>query len=135
MCRGRAMHRQQPLLGHEIVHNGEHALFHFTGVLRAKNDHLLSFKIEVDTRGRGHTVGVPIGRKLAGVENDIIGFKVCQLFGRRSNQHGVDEQGVIGASTDDANLDLVLRILSSKGVNTIELVSRVEIVDGSLAVN
>lgn len=52
---GAAVQRKHALLRHEVVHEGEDALLHLAGVLRAENHHLAPSKAEAHAGGRGHT--------------------------------------------------------------------------------
>ena len=59
----------------------------------------------------------------------------CEFLLRRTDQHGVHEQRVIGPRADDAHLDAVARIPAGKAVEAIEPVARVEVVERALAVD
>src|SRR5690606_14044739 len=65
----------------------------------------------------------------------VIGGEVLELLARRPDEHVAHEQGVVGARTDHAHADPVLLIPSRIAVDDIDAIPRVEVVDGSLAVD
>ena len=77
---------------------GEDALLHLAGVFGAKDDHFLVFEAQVDAGLRGHARGQPVGGELAGVVDHEVGrAEVRQFRLRGPDQHGVHEQGMVGA--------------------------------------
>ena len=82
------MHRQDAPFGHQVIHNGEDPLLHFTGILGAENNDFTIFKADINT-GRGcHPRRISISRESTRVINDEVRLtKGFQLFVRRTNQH------------------------------------------------
>ena len=77
-----------------------------------------------------------IGGKLPRVVDHVVGrakFRQLSRVGRM--KHVVHEQRVIGASTDDTNLQAVLRIPTSETIEDINSLARVEVIDRALAVD
>jgi hypothetical protein len=71
-------------------HDGEDALLHFPSIFRTQDDHLHALEVDLDRGSTAHTLGKAVGRELARVVNDKVGFaKICQLFFRRADQHVV----------------------------------------------
>lgn len=111
-------------------HDREDTLLHLTRVLRAEDDHLHALEVDLDGGRAAHALGEAVGGELASVVDDEVGLaEVLELFLRRADEHVVlqrvtsapnpttrrgygtyHEQGVIGPSTDDPDLDAVLRI-------------------------
>ena len=132
---GGTVHRKDAVFRHQVVHDRENAFFHFAGVLGAENDKLAPFETERDARGRGDKLDRGVGGKLAGVENDVVRFSEMQeLFGSRPDEHVRHEEGVVSAGADDAHLDPVFFIPPGVGVDDVEQIAGVEVVDRPAAV-
>ena len=133
---GRTVHRELPRHGHQIVHHGEDALFHLSGVLGSQDHHLPAFEAQVDTGLGGHFLGVEVGREVAGVVDHEVRFaELFQLLLRGPDHHVVHEQGVVGASADDPDLEAVTRIPTGVTVGDVQPLAGVEVVDGPLQVD
>jgi hypothetical protein len=52
-----------------------------------------------------------------------------------ADEHVTHEKSVVGASADDADLDLVLLVPSCESVNDVDAIPGVQVVDGTLAVD
>ena len=105
LVRGR-VEREDTRLGHEVVHNGEDALFHLASVLCSENDHLSTAKVDGDRGGGGHAGGITIGREGTRIKNGKVGFTiVLELFVRGTDQHIAHEETVVGSGTDHSDLD------------------------------
>jgi hypothetical protein len=61
--------------------------------------------------------------------------EVLKLLTSRADQHVAHEEGVVGASADNANADTVALIPASITINDIDAVTGVEVVDSTLTVN
>lgn len=81
---GAGVHGQDIQLEHQVHHDGQDALLHLAGVLGAQDDHLAAPKVQGDAGGRGHALGVAVGREAAGIVDDV----VCE------------ERGWVGRHTD-----------------------------------
>ena len=122
--------------GLEIVHDGENAFLHFSGVLGAKDDHLHALEVDLDGGGGTHTLGETVGRKLAGIVDDKVGLaKGLEFVLGRADEHVVHEEGMVGAGADNANFDPVSGIPASVAVEDVYEFAGVEIVDGTLAID
>lgn len=122
--------------GLEVVHDGEDTLLHFTGVLGTQDDHFHTLEVDFDRGGGGHTGSESVGRELTGVVDDKVGFAVVlELFCRRSDQHVVHEQGVVGSGSDDSDLDSVLGIPTGESIEDVDVFSGIQVVDSSLSVD
>lgn len=141
----------------EVVHDGKDALFHLAGVLCTENDHFHSLKVDFDRGRRGHARRESVGGELTSVVDDKVGLaKVGKLLGCRADQHVVlssssapakptlevvnhlkthHEKCVVGSRGNDSDLDTVLGVPSGKSVKDIDIVPRVEVVDGSFTVD
>ena len=58
-----------------------------------------------------------------------------EIFSIRSDEHVAHEQGVVGASTNDPDLDSVFLVPSCESIDNVYAVSRIKIIDGSFAVD
>ncbi len=132
----RAVHREDALAGHQIVHDGEDALLHLAGVLGAEDDRLASLEVEVDAGLRRHPFGQAIGGELAGVVDDEVRLaEVSEFLGGWADEHRVHEQGVIRPRADDADLQPILGVPAGEGIDAVEPPAGVEVVAGALAVD
>jgi len=97
--------------GLEVVHDGKDTLLHFPSVLCTENDHLHTLEVDFDGGGRAHALRESVGGELAGVVDDEVRFAEFQEFRLGgTDQHVVHEQGVIGTSANNPDLDAVLGI-------------------------
>ncbi len=122
--------------GHEVVHDREDTLLHLTGVLGTEDNHLATLEVDLNRGGRGHTSGETVGRELAGVVDDEVGLtKVLELLLGRADQHVVHEESVVGTRANDTDLEAVLGVPACETVKDIDVVTGVEVVDGTLTVD
>jgi hypothetical protein len=61
--------------------------------------------------------------------------EVLKLLTSRADQHVAHEQGVVGASADNANANTVALIPASITIDDIDAVTGVEVVDSTLTVD
>jgi len=132
---GRAVHRKEALLRHEIIHDREDALLHLARVLGSENDKLAALEVDIDG-GRGSKgFSRRIGDELTRIEDDDVrSSKVGEFFFSRTDQHVVHEERVIGASADNAHFDAVFRIPTGESVDDIKVIASVQVVDSASAV-
>lgn len=122
--------------GLEVVHDGEDTLLHLTGVLGTEDDHLHALEVDLDGGGGGHSGGETVGRELASVVDDEVGLsEVGELLGGGTDKHVVHEESVVGARGDDADLDAVLGVPAGETVEDVDVLTGVEVVDGTLTVD
>ena len=132
---GAAMHRQHALFGHQVIHDREDTLFHFTGVLGAQDHELTAFETEAHAGRRREPFRIGVGRELAPIKDDVIRFaEISQFVGGRPDQHVVHEQGVIWTIANNADLDAVLGVPAAKAIDYVQMGSSVEIVHGPAAI-
>lgn len=62
-------------------------------------------------------------------------MEVLKIFAIRADKHVAHEKSVVGTSTDDSDLDLVLLVPSCVTVDDVDAVSCVEVINGTLSVN
>ena len=83
---------------HTTYHNGENTLFHLAGILGAENNHLHPLKVDLNGGRGGHSFCESIGRELASIVDDEVGFtEVLQFFFGGSDKHvvlGINKQSV-----------------------------------------
>jgi len=98
------------------VAEAQHAVF--VHLHRASGDAVeREIEADVDAGLAGHSFGVAVRGKAAGVVNDVVRLtEVDQLLPRRPDQHVVHEQGVIGPCADNPRLRPVFRVPAGKGV-------------------
>jgi hypothetical protein len=100
--------KESKVVKKRLYNDRKDALFHFTGVFSSEDDHLHTFKVDLDGGGGAHAFGKTIGGELTGVVNDEIGFaKVGELLFCGTDEHVVHEEGMIGSSANDADFDPV----------------------------
>jgi hypothetical protein len=129
---GRAVHRQHAVLGHQVVHDREHALLHLTGVFGTEDHELATRQAEADAGRRLDAIQHRVGREAAGVVDHVVGrTEVGQLLGSRADQHVAHEQRVVGTLADDAHLDAVVLVPAGEAVDHVELVAGAEVVDSA----
>lgn len=133
---GRGVQGQDVVLdGHLVEEHSEDTLLHLTGVLGTQDDHLLLGKVDGHGGGRGHTLSEAVRGERTGVVDDIVGVEVLKLLTSRTDQHVAHEQGVVGASANNADADTVALIPTSIAVNDIDAVTGVQVVDSTLTVD
>ena len=72
----------------KAYHYRKDTLFHFTSVFSAKDDHLHTLKVYFNGSSRTHALCETVGRKLASVVDNEIGFpKVGELLFSRADKH------------------------------------------------
>merc|ERR1719159_1163419 len=130
----RRVERELVLLRHRVHHEGQDPFLHLARVLCSEDDHLSTAEVHSDARRARHSVSVPVAWELPRIVDHEIRLEVNQLLLRRHHEHVLHEQGMVRAAANDPNPDAVLMIPTCEGVNDIELVLRVEVVDGALAV-
>ncbi len=129
-----AMHGQDALLRHQVVHDREDALLHLPGVLGAENHDFPVLEAQVDG-GRRESGGLVGSWKLAGVVDDVVRIpEALQLLGGRADEHVVHEEGMVGARADDPHLDLVLGIPAGEAVDAEDRIAEIEEVSRTLSV-
>ena len=122
--------------GLQVVHDRKDALFHLTGVLCAKNDHLHTLKVDFYRSGGAHALGETIGRELSSIVDDKIGFaEFLELLLGGTDEHVVHEQGMVGSGTDDADLDAIFGIPAGETIKDIHEFARVEVVDSTFTID
>lgn len=133
---GRGVEGQDVVLdGHLVEEDGEDTLLHLTSVLGTEDDHLLLGKVDSHGGGRGHTLSEAVGRERTGIVDDIVGVEVLKLLASWANQHVAHEEGVVGASADNADANTVALIPAGITVDDIDAVTGVEVVDSTLTVD
>ena len=128
-----------PRFGHEVVHDREDALLHLAGVLGAEDDELAA------SRGDRSTLVfdvMPVVRRLAGKLRRRCRSRrrarrsSSSSSRRRADQHVVHEQRVIRPRADRRGPSARLcRIPAGEAVDDVQLLPRVEVVDGPLAID
>ena len=132
---GGAVHRQDISSRQQPMHQREDTLLHLAGIF-APQDHLLAaLQAQIDAGAAGHLGRERVGGKLASVVDHIVWrAKSLQLLERRPDEHGVHEQRVVGTRTDHPDLHAQAGIPAGKSVAHIDLITRVEIIDGPLPI-
>lgn len=120
---------------HLVEEHSEDTLLHFTSILGSEDDHLLLSKVDGDGSGTGHTLSPSVGWERTGIVDDIVGVEVLELGPRWSDKHVAHEEGMVGTSANNTNIDAVARVPAGETVDDIDAVAGVEIVNGTLAVN
>mmetsp|Transcript_101182 Transcript_101182/g.283640 ORF Transcript_101182/g.283640 Transcript_101182/m.283640 type:complete len:405 (+) Transcript_101182:370-1584(+) len=136
--RQRAVRRREVPLRHQrhqVVHDGKDPLLHLTGILRAQDHHLATLEGHRNGRGGGHALGLAIGGKHTGVEDDEGGLEArLQLLLRRRHEHILHEKGVVRAGSDHPHGNPVLLVPAAIPVDDVEPLASVQVVDSTLAV-
>jgi hypothetical protein len=61
-------------------HDRKDTLLHFSGVLRAEDDHFHTLKVDLHRGRAAHTLGETVGRELASIVDDKVGLAECRQF-------------------------------------------------------
>mmetsp|Transcript_61828 Transcript_61828/g.191547 ORF Transcript_61828/g.191547 Transcript_61828/m.191547 type:complete len:276 (-) Transcript_61828:180-1007(-) len=142
MQRQGALRRRQRALRHEwheVVHDGEDALLHLAGVLRAQDHHLLPLEGHGDRGGGRHALGLPVAGEDARVENHEGLVRACplkqvELVLRRRHQHVLHKERMVGARGDHPYGHAVALLPAAEAVDDVELLLQVQVVHRALAV-
>ena len=118
---GRAVHRQDAMLGQAVVHVREDGLLDLAGVARTADQDLAGGKVERHETGRARAVDFGVGLELRGMENDDFGGVDGDLCRRRVDEHRLCEQDVPGGVANHANCDAVLGVRASEGVEDVDV--------------
>lgn len=62
-------------------------------------------------------------------------MEVLQLLAIGSDEHIAHEESMVGTSADDSDLDLVFFVPSRITINNVNTISRIQVIDGTLAVD
>lgn len=120
---------------HLVEENGEDTLLHLTSVLGTKDNHLLIGEVDGNGGWGGHTLGVSVCWERTGIVDGVVWLEMLEILWIWADEHVAHEEGVVGAGADDADLDLVLLVPSCETIDDVDAISRVQVVDGSLAVD
>ena len=132
---GGAVHGELALFRHEVVHDGEHAFFHFARVFGAEDDHVFFFKGERDGGGAGDAFNGAVGGAVAGVVDDVIRLaEVCEFRVGRADEHIVHKERVVRAGGDDTHFQAVFFVPAGVAVQHIDVFRFIEIAHRQLAV-
>ena len=127
---GAAVHREDALFGHQVMHDREDALLHLSGVLSAKDDELALFEVDGNARVAVDTVYRFVGRLRARVENYVVGFtEGLEFFFGGAHEHVVHEQCVVRAGTNDADGQAITRVPTCPTVDHINALAALQVVD------
>ena len=134
-CGSGAVHGELALFRHEVVHDGEHAFFHFARVFGAEDDHVFVFKGERDGGGAGNAFDGAVGRAVAGVIDDVIRLAEARQLGvGRADEHVVHEQRVVRTGGDDAHFQAVFFVPTGVAVQHVNVFRFIEVAHGQIAV-
>lgn len=132
---GRVQGQDVVLDGHFVEEDSEDTLLHLAGVLGTQDDHFLLGKVDGDGGGRGHSLGVAVGRESTGVVDGVVGVEVLELFAGRADQHVAHEESMVGTRADDTDLDAVLLVPAGVAIDDVDAVAGVEVIDSTFAVD
>jgi hypothetical protein len=133
---GRVQGQNVVLDGHEIKHDGEDALLHLASIFCSEDDHLVRRKVDGDTGTRGHAEGVSVGGEGAGVvDGKVWGAVGLHLLVGGADEHVAHKETVVGARTDDTDLDSVAGVPAGVTVENVDPGAGVEIIDGTFTVD
>lgn len=121
---GARMEGQVTLLGHEIIHDGEDPLLHFSGVLCAEDDHLPLLEIQSHRGDIGDALDVLVGVELSGVEDVVVGAGMevgLEFLLGGADQHVVHEQSVVGTGAHHSDLDPEVLVPARVAVQHVQL--------------
>ena len=118
---GRAVHRQDAMLGQAVVHVREDGLLDLAGVARATDQDLAGGKVERHEAGRACAVDFGVGLELGGMEDDDLRSVGCDLLGRCCDEHRLRKQDMPGRVADHADGHAVLGVRASEGVEDVQV--------------
>jgi hypothetical protein len=123
--------REMSLLGHQVVHDGENTLLHFSCILRSKDNHLSLLEVEGNCSFADNIGDEFVGSKLSSVEDVVVssigevGFK---LFLGRFDQHVSHEESMITSGAHNSDSDTFFKVPTSISIDNIDFVSGIEVV-------
>ena len=100
----RAVHGSDAFQRQQVVHHGEHTLFHFAAVPGAANQLHAFGQVESDKVFRVQALLLPVRVSAFGaVHHYEVRFEILQFFFRRANEHVFDEVRLPGNLGDKAD--------------------------------
>ena len=122
--------------GHEVEHDREYTLLHFTGILSAENDHLMCIKIDGDAGARCHADRVPVCGEGAGIVDSKVWAAIgLHLLLGGTDKHVSHEETVVRSSTDDTDFDSVTRVPACVSIKDVNSGTGIEIVNCTFSVD
>ena len=119
---GRAVHREDVLLGQDVVHGGEDALLDLACVLGAADDDEVRLIVDHDGSLGVDAVNSGVALEAGGAEDGVVRFAVGgELFRGRADEELVDEEVLRGKLVDDAELLGVRGVGAGKAVEDEDL--------------
>ena len=115
------MHGENSALGHEEIHNGEHALLDLAGVHGAGNGHAVFLEIENDSCFAVHAVTVGIALEPGSRKNCELRFKALKLGLGRTDESLGREERACRVFTYDPDGESILAVSTDETVNNEEL--------------
>ncbi len=123
------------LHGHFVKQYCKDPFLHLSSILSAQDYHFLVSEIDGNGRGRGHPGRKAISWERAGIVDGIVRVESLELFPRWADKHVAHEEGMVGSSTDNADIDSVLFVPSCIPVHNIDSLSCIEVVHRTLSVD
>ena len=111
------MHGQHVLLGHHVVHGGEHALLDLTGVLAAADDDHVGLVVDHDGGFAVHAVHLRVALEAGGHQHGVVRLAVSrQLLGGGADEQLMDEHILAGQLVHNAELLGVLLVCTGEAI-------------------
>ena len=124
-----AVHRQDAFERQAVVHHREDRLLDLAGVEGSADQHLTLRRMQSDERAGAGAVGLRVGLDRRSMEHEHIGRERPQLRGGGRDEHRLREERVVRAAGDDADADAVVVVGAGEGVDDVERIARVEVLD------
>ena len=118
---GGAVHGEDALLGHEVVHDGEDRLLDLTGVLAACDEHHLLLIVDHDGGLRVHMVPLRDALKAGGADDGEVRLVIGKRLFRGTQQKLVDEKVLAGQLVDHPESFGVFGVRTGKAVKDKDL--------------
>ena len=118
------MHRQDALVGHEVVHDREGALLDLAGVFGADDDDLHPLQMEEDRGPRSGAFGLRVGLERRDADDGEVRCERTQVFGGRAAEEVAGEDARPGRLGVDAQRAAVRRGRADEAVLGVQVATR-----------
>ena len=115
---------EMSLLGHEVVHDGEDSLLHFSCILTAEDEEFAQAEVDADGSIVDHIGDELVGSEFTSVEDVVvssIGEVFLQLLRGGLDQHVSHKESVVGTGAYHTDLDSLVLVPAGISVHDIDL--------------
>lgn len=128
------MHGKMALFGHEVVHDGEDTLFHFSSILCSQNNEFSRGKVESNTSFDPNIWNEFVCREFTCIKNVVVsavGKVFIEFLGGGPDEHVGHEQGMVRSCADDSDSDSFGLVPACVAVDYVQAFAAVQVVAGN----